>query len=93
VIQTLLDTILDDNDKPVAAPGYHDEFLILKGQSLRKTRPRHADPLRARAIQAIQVRPPHERTLKEIMGLERNGELVAPGQRRPIFKPRHRPRA
>ena len=36
VIETLMDTIMDEKGKVVAAPGYHDEFLILKGQSLRK---------------------------------------------------------
>lgn len=36
VIQTLLDTVLDLNGKPVAAPGFHDEFMILKGQQLRR---------------------------------------------------------
>ena len=36
VIQTLLDTILDEDGKAVAAPGFHDEHLILWGQGNRR---------------------------------------------------------
>ena len=36
VIQCLLDCILDERGKPVAAPGFHDEDMILWGQSLRR---------------------------------------------------------
>jgi hypothetical protein len=36
VLQCLLDTILDDAGKAVAAPGFNDEDLILRGQGLRK---------------------------------------------------------
>lgn len=36
VIECLLDAVLDEKGKPVAAPGRHDEDLILRGQSLRK---------------------------------------------------------
>lgn len=69
VIETLLDTILDEKGKPVAAPGYHDEFMILQGQGLLKTLPRRHDPDLAREV--VQRRtPPRERTLEEIMGDE-----------------------
>ncbi len=40
LIDCLLDCILDDNDKAVAAPGFHDELMILWGQSLTHTVPR-----------------------------------------------------
>lgn len=36
VIECLLDCVLDETGKPVAAPGLHDEDLILWGQGLRK---------------------------------------------------------
>lgn len=44
VINTLLDTILDENGKPVAAPGFHDEALICRGQSLRRCMRRPPEP-------------------------------------------------
>jgi hypothetical protein len=45
VIESLIDTVLDDHDKAVAAPGYHDEPLILRGQSLRKAVRRPSAPV------------------------------------------------
>jgi hypothetical protein len=39
VLQSLKDLILDNKGKPVAAPGLHDEDVILWGQKLRKLRP------------------------------------------------------
>jgi hypothetical protein len=36
VIQCLLDCVMDENGKVLAAPGYHDEDLILWGQGLRR---------------------------------------------------------
>lgn len=55
IVQQLIDTILDEDGKAVAAPGLHDEFLILWGQSLRKTRPMIRDVNMARA-QVVQPR-------------------------------------
>ena len=51
VIEALLDVIVDPEGRPVAAPGRHDEFAILKGQALRKRRGLKPDP--------DQWRPPH----------------------------------
>jgi hypothetical protein len=51
VIEAFRQTILDLNGKVVAAPGYHDEFVILKGQALR-TRRRRFDP------NSVRHRPP-----------------------------------
>jgi hypothetical protein len=39
VLQSLKDLILDAKGKPVAAPGLHDEDVILWGQKLRKLKP------------------------------------------------------
>lgn len=45
VIQCLKDLVLDARGKPVAAPGFHDEDAILRGQSLRRVvRPRRVPP-------------------------------------------------
>lgn len=56
VIQQLLDTILDETGKPVAAPGLHDEFTLLRGQSLRKTRLIRVDPNIARMLESTPKR-------------------------------------
>lgn len=42
VLTCLRDVILDDKGKPVAAPGFHDEDMILLGQTLRVVLKRRA---------------------------------------------------
>jgi hypothetical protein len=90
VIETLIDVILDEDDRPSAAPGFHDEFLILKGQSLLKTRPRRHDPLLARPlVKPVSRREP---TLEEMLAsVEKpNGFGGRMNPRRPQLRPIHR---
>lgn len=92
VIQQLLDTILDEDGKPVAAPGLHDEFLILRGQSLRKTRMVRHDPNIARMIESVPKRKTG--ALKEITTSDLLSESVERepwGGRMHIPKPLQRP--
>lgn len=88
IIQTLLDTILDGDGKPVAAPGFHDEFLILKGQSLRKTRLRRVDPNLARPTVARKAKDTETTFADLIAGKEprrpSNGSMVPMPRRRPV---------
>jgi hypothetical protein len=90
VIETLLDVILDEDGKPVAAPGFHDEFMILKGQSLRKTRPRKPD---ANLSRPHRVAPPAtgELTVDDLLreGLRDQAPRIGGGA---ISRPRSRPR-
>lgn len=90
IIETLLDTILDEKGKPVAAPGFHDEFLILKGQSLRKTITKRHDPMVARARVKAPT-PRREPTLEEMLAQnERHGGNGAIGRTGPL-RPKLRP--
>lgn len=94
VLQALRDCVLDDLGRVAAAPGTHDEFVILWGQGLRKTQ-----RVRADANLARPVRPPPrrripapaevtvEQLLKEAVAGDR-GEM--PGG--VIPSPRRRPR-
>lgn len=56
VIQTLLDVVLDAEGKPVAAAGFNDEFLILKGQQLRQLYRPRVDMNLARQIEPRKSR-------------------------------------
>jgi len=67
VIETLLDTVMDESGKIVAAPGYHDEFLLLKGQSLRKFRPLRIDPNLARPVIPERLKDADDRVLERLM--------------------------
>lgn len=91
IVQQLIDTILDEDGKAVAAPGLHDEFLILWGQSLRKTRPVLYDPNLARPARAVVPVRRRELTFEELIAtapLER----PAGGNRAPVPRLRRPPR-
>jgi hypothetical protein len=92
IIETLMDTILDEKGRTSAAPGYHDEFLILKGQSLLKTRLRRPDPLLVRATLAAK-RPEAdlEPTLAQLLEQEERGGRMGVGGRAIPLKPKLRP--
>lgn len=89
VIETFLDTILDQNGKAVAAPGYHDEFLILKGQSLRKTMPVKPDENLVRHI-VTPGRTPGAVTFEDLMKTAANGRT--PNGHAPRFLPKSSPK-
>jgi hypothetical protein len=90
IIETLLDVILDENGKPVASPGQHDEFMILKGQSLRKTVARRLDQNLARPARLLPAKPKAEQTLDDLIKRAVNGHVRIGGGEIPT--PRSRPR-
>jgi hypothetical protein len=88
VIEAFRQTILDLKGKVVAAPGYHDEFVILKGQSLLMRRRRH-DP------NAVRHRPPVDRRqhdperelAKWVMGEDEPARIGGGAVRRLLIRP------
>lgn len=85
IIQCLKDVILDETGKPVAAPGFHDEHLILRGQGLRRAALRLGTPARE-AMPARLSRD--ERLVREIRGQDIDDEYAAPGGGRLMFPDR-----
>lgn len=55
ILNTLLDCILDENGKIVAAPGMHDEALICWGEMLRRAVKRSGVPMQAPVTPAKTV--------------------------------------
>jgi len=89
VIDTLLTTKMDEKGKIVAAPGFHDEFMILKGQSLRKFRPaRPTDYNLARPAVLPPKREPDDLTLEKLIA----GAREEHGGRRGFARMKERPR-
>jgi hypothetical protein len=76
VIRCLQDIVLNEKGKPIAAPGLHDEDMILAGQALRR--------LAVRRRIVVQTKPstawvyvPKGKTLKDFVG-KKHGERDAP---------------
>lgn len=91
VIQQLLDTVLDKEGKIVAAPGFHDDQVILRGQALRKTRLIRVDPNLARMIESV---PRKRNVIVDITTADLLSESVERepwGGRMSIPKPLQRP--
>ena len=88
VIRALLETVVDEKGKVVAGAGYHDEFLILKGQSLRKYRPQRDDQNMARpAIPPVRA-DADELTLEKLMARAQDRGHEGQGVRRSRPLPR-----
>lgn len=78
VIETLLDLVIDEDGKPVAAPGYHDEHAILLGQGHRRL-------LRGTGTEVREPESPLKRADDELVALI-NGAVEEPEGR---ARPRH----
>lgn len=78
VIDCLMDCILDENGKAVAAPGYHDEDMILRGQSLQHCVPRGGAPIPERPVTETE----NQRLVRMIQGKDEEH----PAPRAPILR-------
>lgn len=88
ILECLLDIVLDEDGKPVAAPGLHDEDMILWGQGLRRCIAQGAG--RPVPLPPRRVMGPEEELIRAIRGEEE--QPVAAHDRRPSRIPT-RPRA
>ena len=86
VLQQMLDTVLDEKGKPVAAPGYHDEHLILAGRALKFLACRRPSDVKAKTEN--EPWRPRPKTLADYLGLNRNKSLPP----KPLIRMRERGR-
>jgi hypothetical protein len=70
VIRCLQDIVLNEKGKPIAAPGLHDEDMILAGQALRRLAVRRQIVAEVRTAKAW-VYVPREKTLSDFTGKKR----------------------
>jgi hypothetical protein len=85
VIRCLQDIVLNEKGKPIAAPGLHDEDMILAGQALRRLAVKRRAVYEVRAKEKF-VYVPSPRTIDWFLKQHHD----APGQPRPLFRPKHR---
>jgi len=80
IIECLLDCIVDESGKPIAAPGLHDEDLILWGQGLRRAVTRSG-----RHIPDIAPKPktPDDEIMALVMGHDEDERQVPRWRERP----------